>query len=72
MVADRRLPRVSIPRSEFCLFGLDNVLTGWRRQELFQFPARNSVCSDLLFKRRHEDLLFVSIPRSEFCLFGPG
>ena len=37
---------VSIPRSEFCLFGPGDELNEAIDKVLFQFPARNSVCSD--------------------------
>ena len=40
------LRSVSIPRSEFCLFGQFNARTLLAADYLFQFPARNSVCSD--------------------------
>jgi len=39
---------VSIPRSEFWLFGLlEYAMVAYERNELFQFPARNSGCSDV-------------------------
>ena len=37
----------------------------------FQFPARNSVCSDIACPPEGVRYIVVSIPRSEFCLFGP-
>ena len=36
----------------------------------FQFPARNSVCSDIACPPEGVRYIVVSIPRSEFCLFG--
>ena len=89
------LHNVSIPRSEFCLFGhvrhlaalpansccfnspLGILFVRTQRHprarvvaEKFQFPARNSVCSDTSTCICTLPSPFVSIPRSEFCLFG--
>jgi len=40
--------------------------------EMFQFPARNSGCSDPTRACGRRWIWAVSIPRSEFWLFGPG
>ena len=61
---------VSIPRSEFCLFGLREKLGPHTKKWKFQFPARNSVCSDKSSSVPEMRTSPVSIPRSEFCLFG--
>jgi len=63
---------VSIPRSEFWSFGLDEVGDLGTLLVKFQFLGRNSGRSDV-GPRAHTDRLLdaVSIPRSEFWSFGP-
>jgi len=61
---------VSIPRSEFWLFGHSRWNGLVNRVVLFQFPARNSGCSDRRCCYSARDPRYVSIPRSEFWLFG--
>ena len=55
------------------MFGHPHFFCGLPRFVKFQFPARNSVCSDFGISLYKIPLVeSVSIPRSEFCLFGPG
>ena len=61
---------VSIPQSEFSVFGLLGR-TGWLlRTRKFQFLNRNSVCSDIRSQLRILYSMRVSIPQSEFSVFG--
>jgi len=86
---------VSIPRSEFWLFGHTAIYAigcingrfnsplgilvvrtfqiwiSWGLRGSFQFPARNSGCSDSMIVCYITRCSQVSIPRSEFWLFGP-
>jgi len=61
---------VSIPRSEFWLFGPPHRARLAVAGDLFQFPARNSGCSDATESIPTNSTVGVSIPRSEFWLFG--
>ena len=63
---------VSIPRSEFCLFGLSSFLTDGAFRSTVSIP-RSEFCLFGLPRVAAPvwAMCNVSIPRSEFCLFGP-
>ena len=61
---------VSIPQSEFSVFGRDKKEAVCIGQHRFQFLNRNSVCSDAYRTATKASYQAVSIPQSEFSVFG--